>query len=226
MALSPRDHRHQYLRFEGLQYTDADILDFESRLTRIYKREDADRATGMLQGMSVFTILACSCNLISGGQCFSYGVEGHRETDPRQGESEGLLDRDLISWRFLWYLRLFAAGRKSGAHISGGQFIARLAEHFGLLTAEILQGLTVIALELLIIDMAELVKLHIYVDIDDTWAWVAMGPERQPDAAVGVPRVAQDAPAIDEGVQADLEPIQAPPPPPAAARTMPQRMAN
>ncbi|GJT26280.1 hypothetical protein Tco_0906555 [Tanacetum coccineum] len=36
------------------------------------------------------------------------------------------------------YLRLFSAGRKSGAHISGGQFVARLAEHFGLLTAEIL----------------------------------------------------------------------------------------
>ncbi|GJQ99039.1 hypothetical protein Tco_0522024, partial [Tanacetum coccineum] len=28
-----------YLRFEGLRYTDADILDFESRLTMIYKRE-------------------------------------------------------------------------------------------------------------------------------------------------------------------------------------------
>ncbi|GJX87894.1 hypothetical protein Tco_0339908 [Tanacetum coccineum] len=32
------------------------------------------------------------------------------------------------------YLRLFAAARKSGAHISGGQFVARLAKHFGLLT--------------------------------------------------------------------------------------------
>ncbi|GKA41479.1 hypothetical protein Tco_0734072, partial [Tanacetum coccineum] len=47
------------------------------------------------------------------------------------------------------YLRLFAVGRKSGAHISGGQFVARLADLFGLLTAEILGGLTVIALELL-----------------------------------------------------------------------------
>ncbi|GJX93674.1 hypothetical protein Tco_0348260, partial [Tanacetum coccineum] len=51
---------------------------------------------------------------------------------------------------------LFAAGRKSGAHISGGQFVARLAEHFGLLTAEILGGLTIITLEILIIDMGEL----------------------------------------------------------------------
>ncbi|GJX80630.1 hypothetical protein Tco_0328779 [Tanacetum coccineum] len=34
--------------------------------------------------------------------------------------------------------RRFAVGRKIKAHISGGQFVARLAEHFGLLTAEIL----------------------------------------------------------------------------------------
>ncbi|GJY83441.1 hypothetical protein Tco_0496817 [Tanacetum coccineum] len=39
------------------------------------------------------------------------------------------------------YLRRFAAERKSGAHISGGKFIARLAKHFGLLTAKILKGL-------------------------------------------------------------------------------------
>ncbi|GJR65615.1 hypothetical protein Tco_0011680 [Tanacetum coccineum] len=40
-------------------------------------------------------------------------------------------------------LRLFASGRKQGAMISGGQYVARLAEHFGLLTEERLQGLTV-----------------------------------------------------------------------------------
>ncbi|GJU03121.1 hypothetical protein Tco_1113459 [Tanacetum coccineum] len=38
MALPPRDPRHQYLRFEGLEYTNADITDFEERLSRIYSR--------------------------------------------------------------------------------------------------------------------------------------------------------------------------------------------
>ncbi|GKF93981.1 hypothetical protein Tco_0283681, partial [Tanacetum coccineum] len=109
--------------------------------------------------------------------------------------------------RFLRYLRLFAVRRKSGAHISSGQFVARLAEHFRLLTAEILGGLTVIALELPIIDMAELVRLQICVEIVDTWAWVAMGPERQPNAAAGAPAGAQDAPAVDEGNQAVSAPI-------------------
>ncbi|GKA58340.1 hypothetical protein Tco_0757528, partial [Tanacetum coccineum] len=94
------------------------------------------------------------------------------------------------------YLRRFAAGRKSGAYISRGQFVARLDKHFRLLTAEILGGLT-----------------------------VAMGPERQPDVAASAPAIAEDAPAVDEGDQAVLEPAQAPqqppPPPPAAARTIP-----
>nr|GEU81026.1 hypothetical protein [Tanacetum cinerariifolium] len=88
---------------------------------------------------------------------------------------------------------------------------------------EILQGLTVVASALPVIDMAELVRLQICVEIDDTWALVAMGPERQHDAAAGTPGVAQDAPAIYEGIQAVLAPVQAPPPPPppVAARTMP-----
>ncbi|GJX74164.1 hypothetical protein Tco_0312759 [Tanacetum coccineum] len=39
MALPPLNQRHQYLRYEGLQYTDADIADFETRLAGIYRRE-------------------------------------------------------------------------------------------------------------------------------------------------------------------------------------------
>ncbi|GJW00101.1 hypothetical protein Tco_1555352 [Tanacetum coccineum] len=73
------------------------------------------------------------------------------------------MDVDSVNIPYLLarYLRLFAAGRKSGAHISEWQFVARLAEHFRLLTAEILGGLTVIALKLPIIDMAELDALNV-----------------------------------------------------------------
>ncbi|GJS54816.1 hypothetical protein Tco_0628178 [Tanacetum coccineum] len=39
MALPPRDQRHQYLRFEGLQYIDVDIADFGMRLAKIYRGE-------------------------------------------------------------------------------------------------------------------------------------------------------------------------------------------
>ncbi|GKC81174.1 hypothetical protein Tco_1136891 [Tanacetum coccineum] len=105
---------------------------------------------------------------------------------------------DLILRLCHRYLSLFAAGRKSMAHISGGQFAARLAKYFGLLTVKILRGLT-----------------------------VAMGSERKPDAAVGAPRVAQDASIVDKSGQADPAPVQAPPSPPLVpTRTMPQRMAR
>ncbi|GKG33292.1 hypothetical protein Tco_0433451, partial [Tanacetum coccineum] len=90
------------------------------------------------------------------------------------------------------YLRRFAAGRKCRAHIFGGQFVARLAKHFGLLTAKILGGLTVIAPELPIIDMGELVRLQICMEVDDIWAWVAIGPERQLDVTAGAPAVVED----------------------------------
>nr|GEZ79930.1 hypothetical protein [Tanacetum cinerariifolium] len=61
-----------------------------------------------------------------------------------------------VPYLFAKYLGLFIAGRKGGAYISDGQFVARSAEHFGLLTTKILQGLTVISPELQIIDMVEL----------------------------------------------------------------------
>ncbi|GKF77968.1 hypothetical protein Tco_0230438, partial [Tanacetum coccineum] len=56
----------------------------------------------------------------------------------------------------------------------------------------------------------------ICVQLDDTWAWVAMGPERQPDVTAGAPGVAQDALIVDEGGQVVPVPVQAPqqPPPP------------
>ncbi|GJZ94462.1 hypothetical protein Tco_0666665 [Tanacetum coccineum] len=38
MAHPPRDQRHQYLKFECLEYTDADIIDFEDRMGMIYYR--------------------------------------------------------------------------------------------------------------------------------------------------------------------------------------------
>ncbi|GJW63167.1 hypothetical protein Tco_0115051 [Tanacetum coccineum] len=39
MALPPREQRHKFLRYEGLEYPDTDIVYFEGRLTRIHMRE-------------------------------------------------------------------------------------------------------------------------------------------------------------------------------------------
>ncbi|GJS68941.1 hypothetical protein Tco_0683506 [Tanacetum coccineum] len=106
-----------------------------------------------------------------------------------------------------------AEGRKSRTRLSGGYFIWRLAEG--------LRGLSVVTHELPLIDLHELSRLNIYERIGDTWAWIAPRPERQPNAAAGAPKGAEDAPAVDEGAQADPAPVQAPQPSPPAPRTMP-----
>ncbi|GKB02622.1 hypothetical protein Tco_0830711 [Tanacetum coccineum] len=312
MALPPCEQRHRFLRYEGLEYPDTNIVDFNGRLARIYRREVhrvpvfdfgglpdlmAKGLTAKMlmehrddQGVSVFTSKAWRRMFDIRGplvhelilEFFSTFRFGQAILDPDKGDLRDywigisfagdflsttpsyIVIRDPIlrlchrliacsiagrsqapkkvtvtdlfylrgmdvgsinvPYLLARYLRLFTAKRKIGAHIPGGQFVARLAEHFGLLTAEILGGLTVIAPELPVIDMAELVRLQIYVEIDDTWAWVAMGPKRQPDAMAGSPANAEDVPIVDEGGQDDLALVQAPQqpplPPPAPVRTM------
>nr|GEZ71457.1 hypothetical protein [Tanacetum cinerariifolium] len=121
------------------------------------------------------------------------------------------------------YLRLFALGRKCKAMNSGGQFVVHLAEHFRLLAKERLQGLTVIIQDFPMIDMAELVRLYICEEIDDTWACAASRPERQEVDAAGAPEVAEGAPNANEGDQA----VPAPQPPIVRpARTMAQWLGS
>ncbi|GKE35415.1 hypothetical protein Tco_1454737 [Tanacetum coccineum] len=55
----------------------------------------------------------------------------------------------------------------------------------------------ILALGLLTEEEMQTTGLQIYVELDDTWAWEAMGPERQPIAAAGAPVVAEDALIID-----------------------------
>ncbi|GJY97329.1 hypothetical protein Tco_0514239 [Tanacetum coccineum] len=345
MALPPRKQRHCFLRYEGLEYFDADITDFEARLARIYRREvhrvhvfdfrglpdlmAEGLSARMLmehqddQGVSLFTsrawrrhfdirgllihelilefystfrfghtildldtlgtlqfqlgearrrmswrefILALGLHtdeemqttgfsaywtdsmrqipnkgdlrdywrgISSAGdllgtapsytmirdpilrlchRLIAYSIAGRSQTLEKVTVMDLFylrgIDVDSVNVPYLLarYLRLFTARRKSGAHISRGRFVARLAEHFGLLTKEILGGLMVIARKLLIVDMAELVRMQICTQFDDTWAWVAMGPERQPDATAGALAIAEDAPVVDEGDQTVLTP--------------------
>ncbi|GJR08547.1 hypothetical protein Tco_0791199 [Tanacetum coccineum] len=279
MALPTCDQRHQYLRYEGLQYTDANIVDFDLRLTRIYRKEvhrvhvfnfgglsdlmadglsarmlmehrhaqrvslfgeaivDLDM-TGALQfqlggarrrlswrqfiidlglhmrekmeSPSFARYWAESARQIPNkGDLRDYwiGITSARDflgtapsytaiRDPilrlchrliacsivgRSQAPEKVTVTDLFYLRGMGvgsvnvpyllarYLRLFAAGRKSGAHISG--------------QCPLLIGLTVIAPELLIIDMAELAAR--------CCCWC--------------PEAAKDAPAVDEGRLGRLE---------------------
>ncbi|GKD65071.1 hypothetical protein Tco_1307179, partial [Tanacetum coccineum] len=105
------------------------------------------------------------------------------------------------------YLRLFTSGRKQGATISEGQFVAGLSEHFGLHTKERLQGLMVIVRDLLVIDMAKLVRLQICMELDDTWAWVAPRLEKQHVTTTSALKATEDAPVAGEGALAIPAPV-------------------
>ncbi|GJZ01940.1 hypothetical protein Tco_0519901 [Tanacetum coccineum] len=245
MALLPKDQRHQYLRYEGLQYTDADIADFETRLGKIYMREvhrvqvlDFRILTDlMVKGLSSRMQIA---HMDTQGQVldldtaealqFQIGGVRHRMNWREFILTMGLHTAEEIeSVRFgtpLSYtlikdpmLRLChriiacsTAGRSqapekmTGAMISGGHFVARLVEHFGLLTEERLYGLTMIMQDHPLIDIAE---LHVIV--------------------AGAFEAAEDAPIADEGAPAIPVLVQAPQPPPPAtgpARTMAQRLSR
>ncbi|GJU72989.1 hypothetical protein Tco_1264394 [Tanacetum coccineum] len=265
MALPPREQRHRFLRYEGLEYTDTDIEDFKARLARSYRMEVHRVQVFDFGGLPDLMAEGLSARILmehrddqgtigfgaywadSAGQIpdkgdlsdYWIGIFSTRDFlgtapsytivwDPilrlchrliscsitgRSQAPEKVTVTDLfylrgmdvssvnVPYLLARYLRLFAAGRKTDAYISGGKFVARLAEHFGLMTAEILRGLT-----------------------------VAMGLERKPDAAESAPAVAEDDPVVNEGDQAVLAPVQAPqqppPPPPAAARTVSQRLGR
>ncbi|GKE55327.1 hypothetical protein Tco_1494512, partial [Tanacetum coccineum] len=178
MALPPRIQRHQHLRYEGLQYTNADIVDFKTKglsVRMLMEHKDAQRQSVFtsqawrrlfdIRGPLVYELILEFFSTFRFGEAV-IDLDTARALQFHLGGSRRPLLGGVRHLRR--YLRLFAAGRKSGANISGGQFVARLAEHFGFLTMEILQGLTVIAHALSVIDMVELVRLQIYEEIDDT----------------------------------------------------------
>ncbi|GJY67405.1 hypothetical protein Tco_0469643 [Tanacetum coccineum] len=198
MGLPPRAQRHPCLRFEGLEYTNADIVDFEERLGKIYGRGVHRVQVFNFRGLTDLMVEGLSVHelILEFFSTFRFGEVALDLDTARslQFQLDGATRR--MSWReFILGMGLhmaeemesagfsaywtksawrFASGRKRGAMISGGQFVACLAEHFGLFTEQRLQGLAICK------------------ELDDTWAWVAPRPERQPDAAASAPeRVAR-----------------------------------
>ncbi|GJU49293.1 hypothetical protein Tco_1218848 [Tanacetum coccineum] len=190
IALPPRDQRHQYLRFEGLEYTDADITDFEEILGRIYGR-GIHRVQGLhtaeeieLVGFpAVYWAESARRSLIRGSECLRGRLIACSIAQRSQAPKK-------VTVTDMFYMR--------------GMDVGSVNIHY------------------------LLARLQICEELDHTWAWVAPGPERQPDVAAGTPKVAEGAPDVDEGDQAVPAPVQAPQPPLAVGpyRTMTQRITR
>nr|GEU58354.1 hypothetical protein [Tanacetum cinerariifolium] len=208
-ALPPRDQRHQYLRFEGLEYTGilsdrvyllaelgGGYLRFEACWHRMSWRE-------FILGMGLHTV----------EEIESAGFGAYWADSARQ-----ILDKGDMSayWRGILSEEDFLGTTPSYTMIENQMLRLR----HRLIKCSIAgrshapkKGLTVIVRDLLVIDMAELVRLQICKELVDTWAWVASRPFRQPDAVAGALKVAEGAPDVDEGAQAIPVHLQAPQPP-------------
>nr|GFA31153.1 hypothetical protein [Tanacetum cinerariifolium] len=154
--------------YEGLQYIDVDIADFKTRFREAVLDLDTARALQFLLGR---------VRRRMSWREFILALVLH---SAEEMQTVGLV-----------YIRPIAQDewgfeRKQGAMISQGEFVARLAKNFGLLTEDRIQGLTVIVRDLPVINMAELVRLQICVELDYTWAWVPAGLARKEGDAGGV----------------------------------------
>ncbi|GJS42983.1 hypothetical protein Tco_0568026 [Tanacetum coccineum] len=221
--LPPCEQRHPFLRYQGLEYSDADIADFKE-----------SRAWGRLfdtRGLLVWELILEFLSTLRFGEVL-LDLDDPGTRVRMRGCSLGMgdlhdywrgisTDGDILGpppsytlirdpmLRLCHQMKAHSiAGRSQapkkvtvtdlfylrGLDVGSVNITYLLARYLRrLLTAKILGGLMVIAPELLIIDM-----------------------------------VAEDAPAVDEGDQAIPAPMQAPqqppPPPPAAARTMPSEI--
>ncbi|GJS08991.1 hypothetical protein Tco_0365787 [Tanacetum coccineum] len=224
--LPPRDQRHLWLRYQVVGYTKEIVHDFEQRLEMIFgrhvnrvhildfkgltpnMRQDLAERMRMVytrddgqemaeDGFSAYWL--GSERVIPDKEDLSdYRVEIYSGRDFLRGAPSYTYIRDPV--RRLCHRH--AERRNSGARLSGGYVIGRLAHHFGLVSDDGLSGLSVVA---------------------------SPRPERQQVPVAGAPEAVEDAPAVDEGAQADPAPVQAPQPPPppsAAGRTMPQRLGR
>nr|GEV53530.1 hypothetical protein [Tanacetum cinerariifolium] len=120
--LPPREQRHPFLRYQGLEYTDADIADFEERLERIYSHE-------ILRGQSESERM-----ILGKGDLHDYWTSISTDGDFLVPPPSYTLIRDLV----LRLCHRMMAHSIAGRSQPPKKFVARLAEHFRLLTAEIL----------------------------------------------------------------------------------------
>nr|GEV38785.1 hypothetical protein [Tanacetum cinerariifolium] len=176
MALPPRDQRHQYLRFEGLGYTYADITDFEERLGRIYDREIHRVLVFDFGGLIDLMAEELSSRMLI--ELIAYNIAGRSQAPDKvtmidlfylRGMNVGSVN---IPYLLARYLRLFASGRKRE---------------------------TVIVQDLHMIDIAEMARLQICEELDDTWAWAILAPVHAPKPhAAGLARTIRQRTSLEK----------------------------
>ncbi|GJR93160.1 hypothetical protein Tco_0265334 [Tanacetum coccineum] len=203
MALPPLEQRHGFLRYEGLEYTDSDIADFESRLERIYTQEIHRVQVVDFQGMpellrdGLFARMAMEHRDEAGGArrrlswrqfILALGLHTGEEMVSHSFARDPVLETihrmmAHVLWEKSGTERRFANGRKSGRIFLVGSLYADWLSIFWLLNDVILGvGLMVIALSFSMIDMVLWWFDTYFIAQVMILAWVGHGTRGQPDA--------------------------------------------
>nr|GEV68716.1 reverse transcriptase domain-containing protein [Tanacetum cinerariifolium] len=180
-GLTP-DMRHDLAERLRMVYTEDDGQEYD--LETIYSRSRLAYCRGDGKGRTGAYWLGCERVILDKGDLSDYQIEISFGRDFLRGAPSYTYIKDSVPR----LCHRHAEGRKSSAILFRGNFMRLLAHHFGLISNAGLRGLSVVTHELPLIDMGELVKLNMHIEIGDDWAWVA-----------------------------HASPIHAPPPPPPAA---------
>ncbi|GJX37445.1 hypothetical protein Tco_0250748 [Tanacetum coccineum] len=166
--LPPHDQRHLWLRYQVVGYTEEIVHDFEQRLKMVFGRQVNRVHILDFKGLTpdIRQDLAERMRMIYTGD------DGHEIGISFAGDFLGTSPsytsiRDLI-------LRL--CHRLITCSIAGRSQTPKKVLKIVCFGEEAMGD--DIWRELPVIDMAKLVRLQIYKEIDDTWAWVAPGQER------------------------------------------------
>nr|GEV97685.1 hypothetical protein [Tanacetum cinerariifolium] len=256
MAFPPHDQRHLWLHYHVGGYTEEIVHDFEQRLETIFGRQEVLVSHAWMRVFEIRAALVRKFFLEFFGTCrigdeMGLDVAGLHTAEQMVEEGFGaywlgikrvISDKGilvitglrLISYNIygreqapkkvaatiLLYLRSMDQGAANVPYLLALSSLWSVSD-------DGLRGLSVVTRDIPLIDMGKLIKLDIYREIGDDWAWVASGPERQQVATDGTPEAIEDASAVDEGAQADLTLVHTPQPPPlspTAGRTMPSRV--
>ncbi|GJU71448.1 hypothetical protein Tco_1262853 [Tanacetum coccineum] len=197
--LPMRDQRHPYLRFEGLEYTDANIHTFVERLEWIFRRQihrgqllDFDGLTKELR-----EDMDTRLRMVHSGE---------------QGHDVFVSD----AWRRDLVRRLC---HRLIAHSIAGR--GQAPEKVTMTDLYFLKSMDREAMNLLFL-LAFYLFRHAEGGTGESGAYISGGYFI--DAVASAPKEVKGAHDVDEGVQAISAPVQAPQPPPAAARSIPQRI--
>ncbi|GKB69371.1 hypothetical protein Tco_0930783 [Tanacetum coccineum] len=181
VPLPPRDQRHIWLRYQVEGYTEEIVHDFEQRLEMIFGRAPLVQEF-LLEFFSTCRIGDEMGLDVTGTLCFQLG--GARRSmiwrqfilalglyTAEEMVEDGFRAYWLASERLvpdkgdLILVQEHTEKRRVVQVKLGGHFIGRLAHHFGLVSDDGLRGLSVMARELSLIDIGELVKLNICMEI-------------------------------------------------------------